>query len=120
MLPELCSITFIVQHISHDSRKAMQLGLFSMALSVSGAACHRQCWGYAAWHAWYLCYHGHKSGKALLLPLREGSLHTQETPVCVPQVSEALQKNKFLTSLDLSCNRISDGGAEVSFPRATC
>lgn len=29
------------------------------------------------------------------------------------QVSEALQKNKFLTSLDLSCNRITDGGAEA-------
>ena len=30
------------------------------------------------------------------------------------QISEALQKNKFLTSLDLSSNRITDGGAEVS------
>ncbi|KAL3134683.1 hypothetical protein ABBQ32_007686 [Trebouxia sp. C0010 RCD-2024] len=29
------------------------------------------------------------------------------------QVSEALQKNKFLTSLDLSGNRITDGGAEA-------
>ncbi len=31
------------------------------------------------------------------------------------QISEALQKNKFLTSLDLSSNRITDGGAEVSW-----
>ncbi|DBA84663.1 hypothetical protein WJX77_003902 [Trebouxia sp. C0004] len=29
------------------------------------------------------------------------------------QISEALQKNKFLTSLDLSSNRITDGGAEA-------
>ena len=33
--------------------------------------------------------------------------------VPVLQVSEALQKNQFLTSLDLSCNRITDGGTEV-------
>lgn len=29
------------------------------------------------------------------------------------QISEALQQNKFLTSLDLSSNRITDGGAEA-------
>lgn len=48
---------------------------------------------------------------SLMLKRKDGP--NRVNAICRFQVSEALQKNKFLTSLDLSGNRITDGGAEV-------